>query len=294
MDAIVLKQKSAQGKSLEATFLPDRGMNLCSYKCQSTEVIDPTTRAQFEDHFAGLGPLIGPHFHRRRPEVIPPIQDESLFPHIARVKSQGVTEPFSHGIARYAPWTAVQATETKISAKLTGKDLWNGVPLSALEGQNFTYAFQAELTPSGLALDLSVASDADSLVGIHYYYHLPQGTGHVISQIQKTYIDVGQRKPIPDTWSIDSQHRLTFDLSQAADFTFFPFPNPLQGTILLDAVTYRLKTTYTCLSQENAWQLYHPTGASFVCIEPISAQDPRHANLTASRIQIQLEIMDAG
>jgi hypothetical protein len=294
MDAIILKQKSTQGSPLEATFLPDKGMNLISYKKGSIEVIDQSTRTLFEERYAGLGALIGPHFHHRHPESLPLIKDESLFPHIARVKSHGVQDPFSHGIARYAPWTAVQATETKISAKLTGKDVWNGVPLAELEGQNFTYTFNAELTPAGLMLNLSVVSDADSLVGIHYYYHLPQGSGKVMSQVQKTYIAEGTWQPIPATWAMDGQQRLTFDLNQAADFTFYPFSNVLEGHIVLDAVTYRLKTSYTCQSQENSWQLYHPAGASFVCIEPLSAQDPRHPNLTASSIQIRLEIMDEG
>lgn len=47
------------------------------------------------------------------------------------------------------------------------------------------------------------------------------------------------------------------------------------------------------LSEENCWQLYHPEGASFVCIEPISSQDPRHPNLSVSAISIRLAIAHA-
>lgn len=289
MDPIVLKNKSPQGDPLEATFLPDKGMNMISYKKGGVEVIDQSTRALFEERFAGLGALIGPHFHHRNPAVIPPVKDESLFPHIARVKAHGVNEPFSHGIGRYAPWNA-KASQTKVNAILTGKDLWNGVPLSALEGQNFTMRFQAELLPDGLHLELSVVSDADSVVGIHYYYHLPKGKGKVVSQVQKHYIENKELKPLPSTWNIDSQQKLTFDLNSPADDTFYPFPNPLQGNIVLDAEVYRLVTKYSCRSQENCWQLYHPEGASYACVEPISAQDPRHPNLTASDIKIVLQI----
>src|SRR5262249_36353923 len=184
MEPIVLKNKSSKGEPLEATFLLDKGMNMVSYKKGNTEVIDQSTRTLFEERYAGLGALIGPHFHHRNPAVIPPIKDESLFPHIARIKAKGVNEPFSHGIGRYAPWNA-KATQTKLNAILTGKDQWNGVPLSALEGQNFTMRFQAELLPDGLHLDLSVVSDSDSLIGIHYYYSLPKGKGKIISQVQK-------------------------------------------------------------------------------------------------------------
>lgn len=289
MDPIVLKATSEQGESLEATFLPDKGMNMVSYKKGSIEIIDQSTKNLFDERFAGLGALIGPHFHRRQTSVLPKIADESLFPHIARVKAKGVADPFSHGIARYAPWKAT-ATENSFKATLTGKDTWNGVALSALEGQNFTMHFNALLSPQGLKLDLDVVSDSDSLVGIHYYYHLPQGTGKLISAVQPEYIDNGEKKPLPPSWNGGADHVLTFDLNNEADYTFFPYPSPRSGKIILDAGNYKLHTTYTCASSENSWQLYHPKGASFVCIEPLSSQDPRHPNLTVSSIHIDLEI----
>jgi galactose mutarotase-like enzyme len=243
----------------------------------------------FEERFAGLGALIGPHFHRRRPETLPRIADESLFPHIARVKAKGVADPFSHGIGRYASWTYT-ATDTAITASLSGKDTWNGVPLSALEGQNFKMNIKAELTPSGLILNLDVVSDTDSLVGIHYYYYLPEGKGTVISAVQPSYIAQGERKPISESWNVSPQHVLSFDLEEEADYTFFPYPSAREAKIVLKTATHQVVTTYSCQSQENSWQLYHPKGASFVCIEPISAQDPRHPNLSVSAIQIALNI----
>lgn len=281
MNPIILKNQT-----LSATFLPGQGMNMISYKRGDIEVIDQSTRSLFEERFAGLGALIGPHFHHRK--VIPPVKDPTLFPHIARLK---VAEPFSHGIARYAPWTA-EATDTKVTAKITGKDLWNGVPLSELEGQNFTMTYTAELKETGLAIKLSVVSDADSIVGIHYYYRLPNGKGKVMSSIQNYYLDQGQRLPLKPEWNVDGQQRLSFDLTQAADYTFHPFPNPLAAEIILQTDEYKLVTSYKCLSQENCWQLYHPQGATFVCIEPLSAQDPRHPNLTVSSLDINLEIFD--
>lgn len=286
---VQLKSRSADGELLQATFAVDKGMNLISYSKGEREVIDQSTQTLFEERFAGLGALIGPHFHRRNPGILPKIPDETRFPHIARVKAKGVSDPFSHGIGRYAPWKA-EATETSLKGILSGKDQWNEVPLASLEGQPFTMRFNAELSSEGLLIDISVVSETDSLVGLHYYYHLPEGQGKVISQVQNHYMDQSGRKPIPKDWDFD-QHQLTFDLQNAADFTFHPFPQPRQGEILLDAGSYRLMTKYWCASQENCWQLYHPEGASYVCIEPISSQDPRHPNLTVSSLKIQLHIL---
>lgn len=288
MEQIVLSNKTSSGRKLQAIFLPEKGMNLISYKLDDVEVIDPSTQALFEERYAGLGALIGPHFHHRNPEVIPLVKDESLFPHIARVKAKGIQEPFSHGIARYAPWK-VEAGPQIVKGVLTGKDVWNGYSLASLEGQNFTMHFQAELKAEGLQLNLSVVSDADSLVGIHYYYRLPKKSGYVISQVQDRYLN-GPTPTLPKNWLSGDLHTLKFDLAQPADYTFYPYPHPLQGKILLDALDYRLVTQYSSPSQENAWQLYHPEGASFVCIEPVSAQDPRHPNLSASSIEILISI----
>lgn len=279
MEPIVLKNKD-----FEATFLPDVGMNLISFKKGNVEIIDQTTKAQFEERYAGLGALIGPHFHRKKYPV--KVKDESLFPHIARLKTP---DPFSHGIGRYAPWKAEVKDQT-ITAVLTGKDTWNGVPLAELEGQNFKMNYKIELIETGLKLHLDVVSDTDSLVGIHFYYRLPNNKGTVISQVQSDFVQDGILKPIPKEWGYDN-HTLRFDLSHEADYTFLPHPHPREGKILLETTEYKLQTTYTCVCEENCWQLYHPAGASFVAIEPVSAHDPRHPNLTVSGLDIKLEIL---
>lgn len=276
MSTITLKNQTKNGEFLEATFLSDKGMNMISFKKGDQEVIEQSTKDLFDERFAGLGALIGPHFHHKQAALVPQVKNEDRFPHIARVKAKGIQDPFSHGIGRYAPWKA-EATNEYVKARLTGKDLWNEVALSTLEGQNFNMTFEAHLKENGLFLNLSVVSDTDSLVGIHYYYALPNGVGEVISHVKNA--DQGDKK-------------LIFNLSQEADFTYHPSPNPLEGKILLKTSTYCLQTTYQSINAENCWQLYHPAGASFVCIEPISSKDPRHPNLSVSSIKIHLEILD--
>ncbi len=288
---IILKSTAQDGKNLEVTFLPEQGMNMVSYKKGNTEIIDQSTQNLFEERFAGLGPLIGPHFHRRNPSIIPKLKDESLFPHIARVKAQGPHDPFSHGIGRYAPWKVVSSTEHEIKATLSGKDEWNGVALSAIEGQNFTMNFKAKLSNQGLDIELSVVSDTDSIVGIHYYFNLPQGEGKIRSKVQNHYVGLDHKEiqPLPTEWELDDQI-LSIDLKKTdADFTFFPLQE-LAGEIILETSEYQLNINYATQSAENCWQLYHPINASFVCIEPLSAKNPRHPNLTVSSIKINLSL----
>lgn len=272
MEKIILKQTASDGQPLEAHFAPMQGMNLLHYSKGVHQVLDQSTKAIFEERFAGLGALIGPHFHHRK--WIPPVKDEALFPHIARVKAKGINEPFSHGIARYAPWKVEKNNESQLKARLSGKDEWNGIPLAALEGQNFVYEFSADLTPKGLTLELAIVSETDSLVGIHYYYHVPRGTGTVRSFIRKE----------------GKKEEFTCDFQTPIDANFHP-ADPLEGEIEFDAGDYKVVTRYQSPSQENSWQLFHPEGASYVCIEPLSAQDPRHPVLTASRLKIQIEIV---
>jgi len=292
MTNIVLNSKTISNIPLQATFSPENGMNMISFKWGDVELIDSSTRALFEERSAGLGALIGPHFHRRQPEIIPKIADESLFPHIARIRAKGVTDPFSHGIARYAPWK-VSVLENSFSATLSGKDIWNGVSLSVLEGQNFIMNYKGSLDENGLHLKLDVVSDTDSLVGTHFYYQLPQQKGFVRSLVKEKFLDGKEQKIVPENWKDQdkkNKHALLFDLDNEADFTFHPFPNPLEGTIILDTLDYLLQINYKCPCQQNCWQLYHPKGASFVCIEPISAANPRNPNLTVSQIEVNINL----
>jgi len=249
----------------EVVVATDKGMNVMSFKKGNIEVIDQTTRTLFEERFAGLGAMIGPHFHRRHPATILPFPFEERFPHIARVKAQNIPDPFTHGIGRYAPWKATIEAR-RIQATLSGKEEWNGVPLSQLEGQQFEMRFSMELTTEGLQLDLSVVSETDSLVGIHYYYHVPEGPAVV-----------------------KNGRAFRWDLAQPIDQTFRP-EEPLGTAIELHTATYCLTTSYRCPCAENCWQLWRPEGTSFVCIEPISSHDPKHPNLSVSALSINLAI----
>lgn len=268
METLVLTHISEDNVRTQATFLPEHGMNLISYKKGDVEIIDQTTKKGFDERSAGLGPLIGPHFHRRRPELLPKLDKE--FPQSAFCKEHGIADIFSHGVSRYVPWKFERSGDTGFKARISGKDTWYEVPLSTIEGQNFQMTMEAELNSHGLNIKLSVVSDTDSVVGIHYFYRLPEGKGFIKANTKEA--------------------ELSISLGEAIDSTFHPSPDPDKGIIRLETEEYTLKTEYNCISEENSWQLYHPENASFVCIEPISAQDPRHPNLSVSSLSICLKI----
>ncbi|MFV0340457.1 MAG: hypothetical protein ACK5MA_07545 [Parachlamydiaceae bacterium] len=252
--------------------MPTHGMTLASFKRGGIEVIDQATKEAFESNSKGLGVLIGPHFHRRLPELVPVVDHEEKFPHIAYNKAHGVSDPFSHGVARYAPWQWEQK-EQKIIAKLSGKSLWEGVALKDIEGQDFEMRFNVMLDGEGLHIDLSVVSDTDSLVGLHYYYRLPDKEGIVECATSK-------------------EQKFPFKLSPETevDENFHFYPDPLKGEVYLRTKEFDLKVASRCQCQENSWQLYRTKDATFVCIEPISAKDPHHPTLTVSSLAVDIMV----
>lgn len=275
---------------LAAHFLPEKGMNLISFKKGEIEVIDQQTRPLFEERYAGLGAMIGPHFHQRSADQVPPWPDEKLFPHLKIVKAKGAKDPFSHGIGRYAPWTVLSKTENTLVAQLTGDDTWQGIPLKTLEGQNFKMTYKAELTDVGLKIELSVSSDQASIVGLHTYYALDQGQGKVTSLVQDSYNDMGTFKPIPASWDYH-QHQLVMALPKPVDFGFIAYPDPRHGDVMLETASHRLRMQYWADQEECSWQMWQPEGGSFVCIEPLSAKNPRGAVLHASSIKVLISIL---
>lgn len=272
-------------------FLPSSGMNLISLKKGEIEAIDQSTKPLFDERFAGLGPMIGPHFHHRNPNVIPTVKNEELFPHIARVKAQGGNEPFSHGIGRYAPWNVEEVSENHVKAVLRGEDKWNDVPLKELEGQDFTMHYAATVTPDGLEIQLSVNSETESVIGLHTYYGLSNKKGTVTTRVRDHYNDQGTLKPIPSTWNYKQDHTLVYPLIEPCDFGFRPYPDSLHGRMELETETHGIRVEYWCENEENSIQMWQPNSASFMCMEPLSAKDPRKPRLTVSGLKILISVL---
>lgn len=288
---ITLSNTSPQGAPLRATFSPLKGMNLVSFKKQDHELLDQHTKALFKERCAGLGALIGPHFHHRPKDKISYIPDDSLFPHLRSQRAQGILEPFSHGIARYVPWK-YSYSDTQIHASLSSKDLYRGVLIKDLEGQDFEMSLDAKLLHDGLMIDLKITSEHPSVIGFHYYYAYPD-QGYIQAHVQPTYRTNSSWKPLPTEWYNDLKHKLHLNLNQEVDFGFLPLhiaDNPYYLICLKDPSSpHVLHVEYTSsYEQATSWQVYHPVNSSFVCIEPLSAINPREPTLSTSNLQIKI------
>lgn len=247
----------------EAHFDEENGLNLVSFKKNGLEIIDQSASSK-------KGPIIGPHFHVHTKHS-PPDGKE-----------------YHHGLGRYAAWRTVHS-ETQIRAHISGQDKLNSYTLKELEGQDFEMRFDIRLIPSGLRLKLEVVSDKPSMCGFHYYYKLgPNPIVH--APVKDQYNDQGIIKPLPPEWKKDKQ--LYYDLTLETDFGFIPSESPFEHKIIYQNDNYELNVHYLPAHPEEVqFQLYSPKGASFVCIEPMSAKEPRKPKLKHSLLEMKLEIV---
>ena len=287
---VVLKYKASDGSYYTATFAPHRGMNLMSFKRDKIEAIDQSTRVFFDERSAGLGALIGPHFYHLKDEDVPPEIDESLFPHIAKERAKGNRDVFSHGIARYVPWKDCTVEPNLIRGRLSSIDNYNGVLLSYLEGYNFVMTFEAFLNDDGLNISLGVKSEREGIVGLHYYY-ASSPDGHVKSVVKNEYNDNGEFKTIPEEWTDGDLNHLKFPLNQEADFGFLPYSPNNNCVILLQNEHYDIKVSSQSPTDEHSWQMWHPVDASFTCIEPLSAKNPRGQIPQEGKLNVKINIL---
>ena len=288
MKEAVLQRIQDDGNLLKAVFLPEMGMNLASLRFGDVEIIDQSTINIFNEKLGGLGALIGPHFHHRK--EIPHIPDETAFPHIARVKASGSDEPFSHGIGRYVAWNW-NASDLSIDANISGMDTHAGVTLAALEGFDFKMSFKAHLLNDGIEINMHVDSEKmPSIAGLHYYYALDNGEGVVKMKVQDTYNDMGVWREIPDKWRNTEKEELSFNLKEKSDYGFKPNRSDFSGDAILETGSRQLHIHYETDSEENAFQLYSPDKATFVCIEPVTASNPRDAKQLQNHLKVRIQL----
>ncbi len=286
MKEIILQRALEDGSLLRATFLPEYGMNLSSLKKGDIEVIDQSTKPLFDERLSGLGPIIGPHFYHRKESEVTFVPDETIFPHLANIRKPDSKEPFSHGIGRYVPWSYT-ASETEVSAHLSGSDTYHGMTLEALEGFDFSMTFKAHLSLQGLEIEMHTNSvQKPSIAGLHYYFALKNHEGFVTMNCKNQYGDKGFWRHIPSRWQ--DQGHLHFNLQEESDYTFIPVSTDFSGIALLETSSHKLKIEYKTGSDEHSFQLYHPQDASFVCIEPVTAKDPRNAKQRKNSLFVKI------
>lgn len=287
-EKVLLTNTSSKGATLEATFAPLQGMNLTSLTIHGHQVLDVSTMDLFKQRNAGLGALIGPHFHHRHPLQIPSNTSLHLFPHVSQLPA-GQKEPFSHGIARYVPWR-YESSSTQIKAWLSSKDLYHGIPLKTFEGFDFEMKLEAMLLHDGLLLDYFAESSIPNVIGFHYYY--PASPEALVESHVKPFVRTQSGWEGLDLPFFDKTHqKLTYPVSQAADLGFMPIqdPNSSGYTITLKYPRGSLQISYLSSNDDTtSFQLFHPKGASYVCLEPLSSLTPFAPTTKRNRLQMKL------
>ena len=251
----------------EAHFDTEKGMNFVSFKKGDIQAIDQSTRPLFEERAAGLGAMIGPHFHHRK--ILPP--------------SCNGKEPYSHGIGRYVPWEVLESSDSSIKAALHGDMQFKGQSLKEIEGFDFKMTYNVRMREEGMEIELSVVAQTEAVIGLHTYYAL-NGGGCVKAHIADRYNDGGVFKPLPPEWSQD----FVYELDKDTDYGFLSDP----GDVMLETRTHKVHVQYFCDNAEAAWQVWHPKEASFACVEPIAAQNPRKPKLSVNSIRIFISLIN--
>lgn len=151
--------------------------------------------------------------------------------------------------------------------------------------------FSCHLTNTGLDIKYHVQSEEHPCtIGLHYYLALPEKEGFVTIACKKEYNDLGTLKTIPDKWLNDKEF-LHFNLDQQSDFVFIPDTDDFSGEATLSTPSRKLRIFYKADSEQNAFVLYHPKDATFVCIEPVSAKDPRSPYGMSHKLRIKIDIL---
>lgn len=85
-------------------------------------------------------------------------------------------------------------------------------------------------------------------------------------------------------------NHLKFNLENASDYGFLPLSDH-GGEVLLETGDHQIKVSYQSPGEQVSWQLYSPKGATFFCIEPMSARNPRGLEATSSSFSTQIQIV---
>jgi galactose mutarotase-like enzyme len=148
----------------------------------------------------------------------------------------------------------------------------------------------ALLLHDGLLVDYSIEADVPCVIGFHYYY--PSTKDSCVEGCVKPFYRTKEGwNGIEKSWYEEKSSKLHFCLDSEADFGFMPLQDPNSSSNLISLKTgkHHLLISYTSSNEdETSWQLFHPKGASYVCLEPLSALNPFNPVLKRNRLQMKL------
>jgi hypothetical protein len=189
-------------------------------------------------------------------------------PHYGAHKPSLAEQTLEHGSVRYAPWHIVDSTEHSLRAEITGDAIWQDRQLADWQGQKFKMTYQAHLNAHGLTIACSVVGETDTLIGIDYPWLLPAG-------ICSLRVHSGEKTSHFNVQGTGSQTTSLNLSTEPWHKLLDPSPTPLGADISLVTPQYEIQVSY-----------------SYVAIQPMTAQDPLHPNLTVSSLHVAITFVE--
>lgn len=292
--AVYLFEHHEKG-DIEAVVTPELGMALAGFSLRHVPILQKSRRGDFVRGRKGLGPVILPHFNQRAafPELTPAMRE--AFPHLAYLAERRIRDPFQHGVGRYVAWeyeTKVTDAMAQVRGFITGRSLFQGIPLNEITGFDFTAAITYTLADRSLAVRFDLTGTAPVTAGIHYYYALPPGASHVAMTVEN--LGLGDDDSLFEFSSHQRDGKFyRLPLDRPVDTLFAPVAEE-KGMARFSLVTpaYRLDTRVLVEGPpETAFGsvvVFHPEGTDFVCVEPLSEKNPLEPKKKAFHSAISL------
>ena len=280
--AVYMMMLSDRGNTIEAVVSPEMGMSMLDFSAGGVPLLQKSRKHDFIEGRKGLGPLILPHFNQRAsfPAVNEMVAEQA--PHTAYLKTEGVNDPFQHGIGRYAQWnfeTSCTDKGARVTGKLTGAHEYQGVPLMELTGFDFTAFVTYTLSDGNISVRFDITGAEPVTAGIHFYYRLPDQEE---SRAALSVEEIGKNND-ESLFEFSSHQRdgrfYTMTLADDIDTLFTPVKEegPYARYKLITS-EYRLDTRVRAEGDPaktfDSVTLFHPADADFVCIEPLSDANP--------------------
>ncbi len=283
LNPVILSDDSGM---LQAVVLPGEGMTLSSLQLDGIEAICQDRAREYQACRKGFGPLIGPHFNQRVQLPAAALENPGRWPQAAALAQLGIRDIWQHGVARYVPWDYTVMPDG-IRASLTGRRRLAGILLRDIQGGDFELRLEMRIDGASLRIHYTAEADFPPVIGLHYYYELPDDRGRVRAPVTGWMQPHQPAVAIPAAWMDAAGRRLELELDRELDHVFPLRPGPIE----LETSTHRVWTIPEMGVQSLV--VFHPGPNGWVCVEPLSAANPRQPSGTRAEMALTIRLEPA-